>query len=87
VQDARGIGEERDAHQAVVLSSLETRCYSLPAYVLAYRYRDKLYRVVVHGQDAGCMLGKAPMLVTKVVLVVVGAVLLTLLVLALLFLR
>ncbi len=76
----------RNVHVAVVLSSLETRRYALPAYVLAYRYRGKLYRVVVHGQDAGCVLGDAPVSVAKVVLVV-GAVLLALLVLALLFLR
>ncbi|HEX8823545.1 MAG TPA: zinc ribbon domain-containing protein [Archangium sp.] len=76
----------RNVHVAVVLSSLETRRYALPAYVLAYRYRGKLYRVVVHGQDAGCVLGKAPVSVAKVVLVV-GAVLLALLVLVLLFAR
>ena len=72
----------RNVHVAVVLSSLDTKRYALPAYVLAYRYRDKLYRVVVHGQDAGCVLGGAPVSVAKVVLVV-GAVLLALLVLAL----
>jgi hypothetical protein len=76
----------RNVHVAVVLSSLETRRYALPAYVLAYRYRKKLYRVVVHGQDAGVVLGAAPVSVVKVALVV-GAVLLTLLVLVLLFLR
>ncbi|WP_309896026.1 zinc ribbon domain-containing protein [Archangium sp.] len=76
----------RNVHVAVVLSSLETRRYALPAYVLAYRYRGKLYRVVVHGQDAACVLGKAPVSVVKVVLVV-GAVLLVLLGLALFFLR
>jgi hypothetical protein len=78
----------RNVHVTVVLSSLETRRYALPAYVLAYRYREMLYRVVVHGQDAGCVLGKAPVSVAKVVLVVVGAVLLLLLLaLVLLFAR
>ncbi|PTL79586.1 hypothetical protein [Vitiosangium sp. GDMCC 1.1324] len=76
----------RKVHVAVVLSSLETKRYALPAYVLAYRYRKKLYRVVVHGQDAGVVLGDAPVSVAKVVLVV-AAVLLTLGVLALLFMR
>ena len=76
----------RNVHVAVALSSLETKRYALPAYVLAYRYRDKLYRVVVHGQDAGCVLGDAPVSVAKVVLVV-GAVLLVLLALVLLFAR
>jgi hypothetical protein len=76
----------RNVHVAVVLSSLETKRYALPVYVLAYRYRDKLYRVVVHGQDASCVLGKAPVSVAKVVLVA-GAVLLVLLALVLLFVR
>jgi hypothetical protein len=73
----------RNVHVAVVLSGLETRRYALPAYVLAYRYRDKLYRVVVHGQDAGCVLGSKPVAVGRVVLVG-GVALLVLLVLALL---
>lgn len=65
----------RNVHVAVVLSSLETRRYALPAYVLAYRYRGKLYRVVVHGQDAGRVQGKAPVSVAKVVGVVVAGLL------------
>ncbi|QRN97903.1 zinc ribbon domain-containing protein [Archangium violaceum] len=73
----------RNVHVAVVLSSLETRRYALPAYVLAYRYRKKLYRVVVHGQDTKVVLGDAPVSVLKVVLVV-AAVLLALLVVLLL---
>ena len=76
----------RNVHVAVVLSSLETKRYALPAYVLAYRYRGKPYRVVVHGQDTGVVLGAAPVSVAKVVLVV-GAVLLVLLALVLLFAR
>jgi hypothetical protein len=76
----------RNVHVAVVLSSLDTGRYALPAYVLAYRYRETLYRVVVHGQDAACVLGKAPVSAAKVALVV-GAVLLVLLVLVLLFAR
>jgi hypothetical protein len=76
----------RNVHVAVVLSSLETKRYALPAYVLAYQYRGKTYRVVVHGQDASLVLGKAPVSVAKVVLVV-GAALLVLLALVLLFVR
>jgi hypothetical protein len=74
----------RNLHVAVVLSSLETKRYALPAYVLAYQYRGKVYRVVVHGQDAGVVLGDAPLSWAKVVLVV-GAVLLVLALLVLVF--
>lgn len=76
----------RNLHVAVVLSSLETKRYALPAYVLAYQYRGKVYRVVVHGQDAGVVLGDAPLSWAKVVLVV-GAALLVVALLVLLFAR
>jgi hypothetical protein len=76
----------RNLHVAVVLSSLETKRYALPAYVLAYQYKGKVYRVVVHGQDADVVLGDAPLSWAKVVLVV-GGVLLALVLLALLFSR
>jgi hypothetical protein len=76
----------RNLHLAVVLSGLETTNYALPAYVLAYRYGKKLYRVVVHGQDTGCVLGERPISKLKVALTVL-ATLVLLLVVALLFLR
>ncbi|MFE8603686.1 zinc ribbon domain-containing protein [Archangium violaceum] len=76
----------RNLHVAVVLSSLETKRYALPAYVLAYQYKGKVYRVVVHGQDANVVLGDAPLSWAKVVLVV-GGVLLALVLLVLLFSR
>jgi DNA-directed RNA polymerase subunit RPC12/RpoP len=73
----------RNVHVAVVLSGLHTARYSLPAYVLAYRYREKSYRVVVHGQDAACVLGESPVSVWKVLLTALGVLLLVALVLAL----
>ncbi|OJT19494.1 hypothetical protein BO221_34500 [Archangium sp. Cb G35] len=76
----------RNLHVAVVLSSLETKRYALPAYVLAYQYKGKVYRVVVHGQDANVVLGDAPLSWAKVVLVV-GGVLLALVLLVLIFSR
>ncbi|MDC0709856.1 zinc ribbon domain-containing protein [Stigmatella sp. ncwal1] len=74
----------RNLHVAVVLSGLKTRHFELPAYVLAYRYRHKLYRVVVHGQQAGCVLGDRPVSVVKVVLTVFAGLLLAALLLRLL---
>lgn len=67
----------RNVHVAVVLTSLQTARYALPAYVLAYKYRGKSYRVVVHGQDASLVLGETPISIWKVLLTV-GAVLLVL---------
>jgi hypothetical protein len=65
----------RNVHVAVVLSSLLTTRYALPAYVLAYRYRRKSYRVVVHGQDATCVLGETPLSVWKVLLTALAGLL------------
>lgn len=57
----------RNLRVAVALSGLETEHYALPAYVLAYRFKKKLYRVVVHGQDMNCVLGERPISWGKVV--------------------
>jgi hypothetical protein len=75
----------RNLRVAVVLSGLESSNYALPAYVLAYRYKKKLYRVVVHGQDARCVLGEKPISWAKVVVTVL--VVLALLVLVALMFR
>jgi len=57
----------------VILRKLVTRRYSFPAYVLAYRYQDRLYRVVICGQDARRVIGSAPYSIPKIILVVAGA--------------
>lgn len=64
----------RNLHAAVLLRKLHTKRLAFPTYVLAYRYDDKLYRAVVHGQDAACVMGKAPYSWTKIALVVAAAV-------------
>ncbi len=67
-------------HVAVLLHALETRRLALPSYVLAYRYKGRSYRAVVHGQDASHVTGTAPIAWGKVALVVAGAVALVVLV-------
>jgi hypothetical protein len=71
----------RNVHVAVALSSLHTTRLAFPAYVLAYRYKGKPYRVVVHGQDAGVVLGEAPISGWRVAAVVAGVLVLVLAVL------
>ena len=61
---------------SALLSGLQTRRMAFPAYVLAYRYRDALFRVVVCGQDASLLTGKAPWSVARIA----GAIVLGLLV-------
>ena len=60
----------RNLHLEPLLRSLETPRVAFPAWVLAYKYRDELYRVVISGQDDGCVRGKAPLSLAKVLLVV-----------------
>lgn len=64
----------RKLRVSVLPSKLSTRHVAFPAFVLAYRYEGKLYRAVVHGQDASCVLAEAPLSWAKIA-GVVGAVL------------
>lgn len=50
----------RKVKVAIVLQRLITRRISLPAYVLAYRYKDSLFRVVICGQDKRVIIGTSP---------------------------
>jgi len=74
----------RNCHVGVVLHGLVSRRFALPVYVLAYRYDDKPYRAIVHGQDARIAFGDAPLSWRKIMLVVAGvlAVILTILLFA-----
>ena len=62
----------RKAKVAVLLEGLTTHRCAMPTYVFAYRYRGKLYRALVHGQDRGCTFGEAPFSLVKIMLVAVG---------------
>jgi hypothetical protein len=77
----------RNLNVALVLSGLETTNFALPAYVLAYRYGKKLYRVVVHGQNTACILGEKPVSKLRVALTVLAALVLIAGVVLLLLLR
>ena len=59
----------RNVHVSALLSSLDTERLSFPAWVLAYRYDEKLYRVVISGQDASAITGEAPIAWGRVLLV------------------
>lgn len=62
----------RNVHVSIVLRELVTRRYSFPAYVLAYRYRSELYRVVICGQNARYVIGSSPFSYTKLFLLIGG---------------
>lgn len=61
----------RKVKAVALLRRLVTRRFALPAYVLAYRYKDRLYRVIVSGRDAQCIRGAAPYSIVKILLVVI----------------
>jgi len=71
----------RNVRVSLLLQSLSTRRFALPAYVLAYRYEGRLYRAVVHGQNERVVLGESPTSVWRV-LGVVAAVLLAVVLIA-----
>jgi hypothetical protein len=65
----------RNVHVAVMLSGLETTRYALPAYVLAYRYRQRLFRAVVHGQEVSQVIARAPYSWARIALAVAAGLL------------
>lgn len=63
----------RNVKVSVVISDLMTRRVALPAWILAYGYRGELYRVVIHGQVPGHIVGTAPRSWLKSMVVVLVA--------------
>lgn len=64
--------KHRNMRVAVKLKGLHTRRLGLPAFVLAYRYRGELFRVIVHGQRPGIVFGTAPRSPWKIAAVILG---------------
>ncbi|MGF1464996.1 MAG: zinc ribbon domain-containing protein [Sandaracinaceae bacterium] len=62
----------RHLKTAVLLRRLVTRRLAFPTYVLAYRFQDRLYRALVHGQDASLVFGTWPFSWTRLALVVLA---------------
>jgi hypothetical protein len=62
----------RNVRATSLLRALATRRLALPAYVLAYRHRDRLYRAIISGQRAYVAFGTAPYSVMKIAAVVLG---------------
>ena len=54
------------------VSKLAAAC-AFPAWVLAYRYKDRLYRTVLSGQDENCLRGEAPTSIARIAAVVAAA--------------
>ena len=69
----------RNVHVVCLLRDLDTRRRAFPAWVMAYRYRKRLYRVVISGQDGGKVLGRAPWSWPRIFLAAISALLVLLL--------
>jgi hypothetical protein len=69
----------RNFAAAILLRRLQTLRYAFPAYVAAYRYRGRLFRTVISGQDATSVLGSAPYSPWKIAGAIGGAALLVVL--------
>lgn len=63
----------RKLQVSVLPRQLRTERFAFPAYVLAYRYKRKVYRAIVHGQSVHCVFGDAPYSKFKIALVVGAA--------------
>jgi LSD1 subclass zinc finger protein len=62
----------RNMHVSTLLRRLTTRRFAFPAWVMAYRYHDRLYRAVVSGQRADAIHAHAPISWGRVGAVVAG---------------
>lgn len=73
----------RNVKVSAVLRNLETRRVALPAWVLAYRYGDTLYRAVLSGQSRSAVTGQAPLSWRRIATVGAGAALAVVMLIAL----
>jgi hypothetical protein len=64
----------RNVRAHPMLVGLTTRRLVLPAYVVAYRYGNRVYRAVVHGQNADVVIGTSPISWAKVAAVAAGVI-------------
>jgi len=62
----------RNLSIATVLRGLAAQHFAFPAWVLAYRYKNRLYRTVLSGQDATCLQGEAPYSAFRIAAAVAG---------------
>jgi hypothetical protein len=65
----------RNLQASIHLRRLAMQRVGFPAYVIGYRYRGRLYRTVISGQDATCVIGEAPRSLGKLLIVIVAAIL------------
>jgi hypothetical protein len=60
----------RNVRVACLIENLTTERVALPAWVLAYRFRGRLYRALVHGQRPEIVVGRSPLDWTKIAMII-----------------
>jgi hypothetical protein len=65
----------RNVRAHAMMTGLSTRRLALPAWVMVYRFEGKPFRAVVHGQNAGVVLGESPTSIWKILGVIFGSIL------------
>ncbi len=74
----------RNFRNSTLVRKLRTRRFGLPAYIIAYRYSDRVYRVIVHGQKSSVVTGTMPRSAARILAAIaIGILLLVLLVVVL----
>ena len=72
-------GRHRNLKANVLIEDLHSEPIVLPVWIMAYRYRDQLYRILVNGQS-GKVFGQAPFSYAKAIIVGIIVFILTLIV-------
>jgi hypothetical protein len=67
-------GRSRNMHVALRITNLASRPMLVPVWIMAYRYRDKMFRFLANGQTGKCS-GQAPLSYRKIIGAVIIAIL------------
>jgi hypothetical protein len=67
-------GRCRNMHVALRITNLASRPMLVPVWIMAYRYRDKMFRFLANGQTGKCS-GQAPLSYRKIVGAIIIAIL------------
>lgn len=62
-------GSARNIHVNVLMQDATSQAALAPVFIMAYRYRSKLYRFILNGQN-GRSIGRAPISITKILMLV-----------------
>jgi hypothetical protein len=65
----------RNVHASVQLRGLVTKRFAFPAYITVYRYRGRMYRTIISGQDPTQVIGESPRSLMKLTLSIILALL------------